>query len=163
MKADPGGAPGYRERAAAEVERLQKLDSGIAACVGNLPRQSRRLVTTHDALGYYARRYGFTVVGAAIPSLSTQAQPSAAATKRLVDQIRSQNVAAIFPESALNPKLEQAIARDSRRHRRRRAVRRHARPPGSPGDTYEGALAANTRAIVSGLSRGRATCAGLRP
>ena len=161
VKADSGGAAGYKQRAAAEVKRLQQLDSGLAACVGKLPPAERKLVTTHDALGYYARRYGFTVVGAAIPSLSTQAQPSAAATKRLVDQIRREHVAAVFPESALNPKLEEAIARDAGARVGGALYADTLGPAGSPGATYAGALAANTRTIVSALSRGRVTCAGL--
>jgi ABC-type Zn uptake system ZnuABC Zn-binding protein ZnuA len=159
IKADPGGAATYRRNAAAYTARLSRLDAGIARCVGRLPAASRRLVTSHDALGYYARRYGFTVVGAAIPSLSTRAQPSAAATQRLVRQIQRQHVAAIFPETSLNPKLEQAIAREA-----------HARvggalwadslgPRGSSGQTYAGSVAANTKTIVSALSRGRIACA----
>jgi ABC-type Zn uptake system ZnuABC Zn-binding protein ZnuA len=162
-QADPAQAAGYRARAAAYVGRLQTLDRGIARCVGQLPRAARKLVTSHDALGYYARRYGFTVIGAAVPSLSTQAQPSAAATQRLVDQIRAAGVAAIFPESALNPKLEQAIARDAGAKVGGALYADTLGPKGSPGATYVGALVANTRTIVSALSRGRVTCASLRP
>ena len=158
---DPGHAAGYRARAAAYLKRLRALDGGIARCVGQLEPQERKLVTSHDALGYYARRYGFTVTGAAIPSLSTQAQPSAAGTKRLVDQIKAQHVAAIFPESALNPKLEQAIARDAGATVGGGLYADTLGPKGSAGATYLGALAANTRTIVSALSRGRVTCASL--
>ncbi|MEA2471125.1 MAG: hypothetical protein QOE38_2124 [Thermoleophilaceae bacterium] len=161
--ANPKDAAGYRARADAYLARLRALDRGIAACVAQLPASARKLVTSHDALGYYARRYGFTVIGAAIPSLSTQAQPSAAATKRLVDQIRAQHVAVIFPERALNPKLEQAIARDAGAGVGGALWADTLGPKGSSGATYLGALAANTRTIVQGLSRGRVTCAGLRP
>jgi ABC-type Zn uptake system ZnuABC Zn-binding protein ZnuA len=159
--ADPDGASGYRARADAYVKRLHTLDGGIARCVAKLPPQQRKLVTSHDALGYYARRYGFTVIGAAIPSLSTQAQPSAGATERLVDQIKAQHVAAIFPESALNPKLETAIARDAGAQVGGALYADTLGPEGSAGATYIGALAANTRTIVAALSRGRATCATL--
>jgi ABC-type Zn uptake system ZnuABC Zn-binding protein ZnuA len=162
-EADPKGAAGYRARANAYVQRLKALDSSIAACVNQLPRSARKLVTSHDALGYYARRYGFTVIGAAIPSLSTQAQPSAASTQRLVNQIKAQHVAAIFPESALNPKLEQAIARDAGAKVGGALWADALGPKGSSGATYLGALAANTRTIVTALSRGRATCAGSHP
>jgi ABC-type Zn uptake system ZnuABC Zn-binding protein ZnuA len=161
-RTDPGGAAGYRARAAAYVARLKRLDAGIAACVAQLPPGARRLVTSHDALGYYARRYGFRLVGAAIPSLSTQAQPSAAATKRLVAQIKAQHVAAIFPESSLNPKLEQAIARDAGARVGGALWADSLGPPGSTGATYTGSLVANTRTIVSALSRGNANCAQLR-
>jgi ABC-type Zn uptake system ZnuABC Zn-binding protein ZnuA len=161
-KADPKGAAGYSARAAAYRRKLRTLDRDIAACVGRLPRAQRKLVTSHDALGYYAARYGFTVVGAAIPSLSTQAQPSAASTKRLVQQIEAQHVAAIFPESALNPKLEQAIARDAGAKVGGALWADALGPRGSSGATYSESLAANTRTIVPALSRGKTTCAGLR-
>jgi zinc/manganese transport system substrate-binding protein len=159
--ADPAGAAGYEARANAYVKRLRALDTGIARCVAKLPRQARKLVTDHDALGYYARRYGFTVVGAAIPSLSTQAQPSAAATQRLVDQIKSRHVAAIFPENGLNHKLEQAVARDAGAEVGGALYADALGRTGSAGATYLGSLAANTRTIVSALSRGRVTCASL--
>jgi ABC-type Zn uptake system ZnuABC Zn-binding protein ZnuA len=161
--ADPGHAAGYEARANAYVKRLRALDTGIARCVAQLPPEQRKLVTSHDALGYYAGRYGFTVVGAAIPSLSTQAQPSAAATQRLVDQIKAQHVAAIFPESAINPKLERAIARDAGAGVGGALYADMLGPQGSAGATYLGALAANTRTIVTALSRGRVTCASLAP
>jgi ABC-type Zn uptake system ZnuABC Zn-binding protein ZnuA len=159
--ADPDGADGYRARAAAYERKLRALDQAIAACVQQLPASDRKLVTSHDALGYYARRYGFTVVGAAIPSLSTQAQPSAAATQRLVEQIQRQRVAAIFPESALDPKLERAIAEDAGATVGGALWADALGPRGSSGDTYLKALASNTRTIVSGLSRGKITCARL--
>jgi ABC-type Zn uptake system ZnuABC Zn-binding protein ZnuA len=159
--ADPDGAAGYRARASAYERKLRALDADIAACVQKLPPGGRKLVTSHDALGYYARRYGFTIIGAAIPSLSTQAQPSAAATQRLVGQIRSEHVAAIFPESALNPKLERAIADDAGARVGGALWADALGPEGSSGDTYLNALASNTRTIVSALSRGSTTCARL--
>jgi zinc/manganese transport system substrate-binding protein len=158
-KADPGGAAGYRARADVYVRRLRALDTRIAACVAQLPPKTRKLVTSHDALGYYARRYGFEVIGTAIPSLSTQAQPSAASTARLVAVIKREHAAAIFPESSVSKKLEQAIARDAGASVGRPLWADSLGPAGSNGATYLGSLAANTRAIVSGLSRGRVNCA----
>ena len=161
IKADPKDAAGYRARAAAYTAKLRKLDNGIAACVAKLPPSRRKLVTSHDALGYYAARYGFQVVGAAIPSLSTQAQPSGRQTQRLVDQIKRLHVAAIFPESSLNPKLEKAIASDAGAHTGGGLWADTLGPAGSSGATYTAALAANTRTIVKALSSGKVNCAGL--
>ena len=158
VQADPAGAATYRRNARAYAARLTRLDAAIAACVGRLPADRRRLVTSHDSLGYYARRYGFTVIGAAIPSLSSQAQPSGAATERLVSQIREQGVPAIFPESALSDKLEQAIAREAGASVAPPLWADALGPDGSPGATYTGALAANTDTIVSALSEGRIRC-----
>jgi ABC-type Zn uptake system ZnuABC Zn-binding protein ZnuA len=161
VKADPKGAAGYRARAGAYVAKLRALDKGIQACVAKLPRTQRKLVTSHDALGYYAARYGFQVVGAAIPSLSSQAQPSGKQTQRLVDQIRRLHVAAIFPESALNPKLEQAIGRDAGAKVGGALWADALGPKGSSGATYVGALTANTETIVSALSSGKVNCGRL--
>ena len=158
-KADPEGAAGYTARANAYEAKLEALDAGIASCVQRVPPETRQLVTSHDALGYYAARYGFRVIGAAIPSLSTQAQPSAAATKRLVDQIKAQHVPAIFPESAVSPKLEEAIARDAGAKVGGALWADALGPRGSTGATYLDAMTANTNTIVSALTRGEVNCA----
>jgi ABC-type Zn uptake system ZnuABC Zn-binding protein ZnuA len=158
IKADPNGAATYRANASRYTAKLRALDAGIARCVARVPFSARRLVTSHDSLGYYAARYGFTIVGAAIPSLSSQAQPSAAATQRLIAQIDRENVPAIFPESALNPKLEQAIAREAHVHVAGPLWADSLGPEGSSGATYLDSLASNTKTIVSALTRGRVSC-----
>ena len=63
--------------AAPYLTRLRALDAAVARCIDSVPAEQRRLVTSHDALGYFARRYGIDVVGTVIPALSTSAQPSA--------------------------------------------------------------------------------------
>ena len=112
-KADPGGRATFARNAARTVRTLQRLDRRITACVERVPPAKRKIVTTHDALGYFARRYGLEVVGAVIPSLSTQAQASAGDVQRLVEQIRREGVEAVFPESSVNPDIERAIAREA--------------------------------------------------
>jgi len=56
------------------LSNLRALDHGIQRCMGQIPASDRKLVTDHDAFGYFAKRYGITVVGAVIPSQTTQAQ-----------------------------------------------------------------------------------------
>ena len=106
----------------------------IAACVERVPPAKRKIVTTHDALGYFAERYGVEVVGAVIPSLSTQAQASAG-RRRSGSSSRSarEHVEAIFPESSVNPDIERAIAREAGARDRRLAVRGLARAGGQRG------------------------------
>src|SRR5262249_48849146 len=111
VRADPAHAREYRRAAAAYTARLRALDGGIAACMAAVPRAQRRLVTDHDAFGYFAARYGIDVVGAAIPSQTTQAQASAGETAKLISLVRREHVKAVFPESSLNAKLVEAIAR----------------------------------------------------
>ena len=145
-------------RAAAYGERLRRLDRHVAACIDRLPRSRRKLVTSHDSLGYYTDRYGLEMVGAVIPSLSTQAQPSSKEINRLVDQIRREDVRAIFPESSLNPRIEKAVARESGASVGGALWADTLGPEGSRGATYIGSIRANTDTIVRGLSGGRQRC-----
>ena len=149
---DPRHRAYYARRAAAYARRLRRLDAGIARCLAAVPPARRKLVTTHDALGYFARRYRVEIVGALIPSLSTQAQPSARDIERLVRQIRAEGVKTIFPESALNPKLERAVAREAGVHVGRRLFTDSLGPRGSNGATYIGSMRANTEAITQGMT-----------
>jgi ABC-type Zn uptake system ZnuABC Zn-binding protein ZnuA len=137
------------------VARLRALDRAVAACIAAIPADDRKLVTTHDALGPYARRYGLEVVGAVIPSQSTRAQPSAGEVAALVRTIGEQDVRAIFPESSVNPKVERAIADDAGARVGGELWADTLGPPGSDGATYVDSIAANTRTITEGLT-GRA-------
>ena len=76
-EADPAGAARLPRERGALPRPARRLDRDTAACIDRIPAHGRKLVTTHDALGYYADRYGLEVIGAVLPSLSTQAQPSA--------------------------------------------------------------------------------------
>jgi ABC-type Zn uptake system ZnuABC Zn-binding protein ZnuA len=156
--ADPDGAAAYARAAEAYTRRLTALDTAVADCLGQLPAEERKLVTTHDALGYYARRYGLEVIGAVIPSLSTQAQASAGEVAELVDTIEREGVRAIFAESSVNPKLERVVADESGAAIGRPLWADTLGPAGSDGATYLESIAANTRAIADGLSGGSVRC-----
>jgi ABC-type Zn uptake system ZnuABC Zn-binding protein ZnuA len=157
--ADPRDAAGFRRRAAAYTRRIERLDGAIARCWSRVPPQRRRLVTTHDALGYYAKRYGIEVIGTVIPSLSTAGQPSSGELAALVRAIRSRHVHAVFAEQSVNPKVEAAIAAESGARVGAPLWADALGPPGSSGATYAASIAANTRALVDGLTAGRRTCA----
>jgi ABC-type Zn uptake system ZnuABC Zn-binding protein ZnuA len=157
-KLDPAGRGTYRRNAARLERRLRALDARIAACVARVPPAKRRIVTTHDALGYFARRYGVKVVGAVIPSLSTQAQASAGDVQELVDQIRREHVEAVFPESSVNPDIERAIAREAGASIGGELYADSLGPKGSAGETYVGALSSDAAALVGGMSGGRVDC-----
>jgi ABC-type Zn uptake system ZnuABC Zn-binding protein ZnuA len=157
-KADPGKAADYRSAAARYVRRLRRLDTAIASCWKTVPAAQRKLVTTHDALGYYARRYGLKVIGAVIPSLSTEGQPSAGSVADLVQLIKREKVRAIFAESSVNTKVEQAIARETGAKVGRALWADTLGPARSDGATYLESLASNTRAMVDGVTAGAVTC-----
>jgi ABC-type Zn uptake system ZnuABC Zn-binding protein ZnuA len=157
-KADPQGRAAFARNAALTIRTLDRLDRQISACIERVPPAKRKIVTTHDALGYFARRYGVEVVGAVIPSLSTQAQASAGDVQRLVEQIRREGVEAVFPESSVNPDIERAIAREAGARIGDSLYADSLGPKGSPGETYAGALASDAAALVRGMSGGRVNC-----
>lgn len=93
------------------LDELTVLDAEISAKVATLPNAQRQLVTNHDTFQYFARRYGFTVLGTALGSMSTEsADPGAAQIATLADEIRAAQVPAIFVENVANPKLIEQIA-----------------------------------------------------
>lgn len=156
--ADPEDADAYRRNADAYIERLEGLDSDIAACMQRVPDEQRKLVTTHDAYGYFAERYDVEVVGALIPSQSTEAQPSSGEVAALIEQIEDEGVEAIFPQSPLNPELEEAVAEEAGAEVGDPLWADSLGPEGSGGSTYVDALASDAAAMVEGFSGGEVTC-----
>ena len=110
---DADGASAYAARSEKYVARIRALDDRIESCMSSLKPERRKLVTNHDAFGYFARRYDIDVLGSIIPGRSTNAQASAGDVRKLVAAIKRENVRTIFPETSLNRRLEQAVARES--------------------------------------------------
>ena len=96
-EADPGGKEAYAANAAAYIARLNELDGWIRQQIDQIPAKRRLLVTNHESLGYYADRYGLRIVGAVVPSVTTDAAPSAQQLAGLVDLIRSSRRAGSLP------------------------------------------------------------------
>ncbi len=109
---DPANEGEYEERGAAYRAALAALDAEIREEIAGLPAERRKLVTDHDNIGYFAAAYGFEVVGAAIPSLSTMAAPSARERAALQDRIRDAGVRAIFVGSTVNPAVQAQLGED---------------------------------------------------
>ncbi len=110
-KADPGDTAGYEQRLAAYTQQIDALDAEIEARLA--PLTNRKVVTNHDAFGYFLDRYRLTFVGSIIPSVDTQAELSAAELKDLVDLIEAEGVKVIFTEASLPPKTAQTIATEA--------------------------------------------------
>jgi ABC-type Zn uptake system ZnuABC Zn-binding protein ZnuA len=157
-KANPGARDAYARNADEYLAKLRALDHGIAACIGSVPPAARKLVTDHDAFDYFARRYGISVVGAVIPSQSTQAQPSAGDVADLTRLIRREGVQAVFPESSINPKLADAIASQTGATSDYELYGDTLGPKGSSGATYLSMERANADAMVRGFTAGARGC-----
>jgi ABC-type Zn uptake system ZnuABC Zn-binding protein ZnuA len=150
-KADPDGAGGYASGAREYTAQLTELDGAVERCMAAIPAGRRKLVTNHDAFGYFAHRYDITVLGSIIPALSTSAQPSAGDVRRLVAAIKRERVTTIFPESAINQRLEDAVARDAGAKVGPALFADTLGPKGSPGATYLGALRHDASAMATGF------------
>jgi zinc/manganese transport system substrate-binding protein len=155
---EPSARPEIDRATARFLARLHALDRGIRACVQRLPAGERKLVTDHDAFRYFAGRYGLRIVGAVIPSQTTQAQASAGDLAALARLVRREHVRAVFPEHSVSPRLAEALARQTGTSADTSLYGDTLGPEGSAGATYRGMEAANADAVVRGLSGGRLRC-----
>ncbi len=156
---DPARRREFERNARSYLDELRTLDGGIARCMDSVPAARRKLVTDHDAFGYFAERYGIDVVGAVIPSQTSQAQPSAKDLSALADLIEREGVEAIFPESSLSPKVAEAIAAQTGASAEYALYGDTLGPEGSDGVTYLQMEAANADSMVRGFTGGRYGCA----
>jgi ABC-type Zn uptake system ZnuABC Zn-binding protein ZnuA/ABC-type Mn2+/Zn2+ transport system permease subunit len=156
--ADPAHRRAFGRRAAAYLARLRALDAGIARCMAAVPAARRKLVTDHDAFGYFAERYGIDVVGAVIPSQATRAQPSAKDLSALAGLIEREGVEAVFPESSLSPRVAEALAAQTGATAEYTLYGDTLGPAGSDGAGYVQMEAANADSMVRGFTGGRRGC-----
>ena len=110
---DPDGADIYKSNAEAYIKQLQALDVWISEQVASIPAERRLLVTNHDSLGYFAERYGFTVVGTVVEGTSSNAAPSAQQMAALIDQIKATDAPAVFIDATESTVLADQIASDA--------------------------------------------------
>ncbi|MFL6102151.1 MAG: metal ABC transporter substrate-binding protein [Actinomycetes bacterium] len=151
--ADPSAATTFQANLAAYTRQLQALDAEVQRQIDGLA--NKRLVTNHDAFGYYIDRYGLQLVGSVIPSFDTSAELSGRDIRDLVARIKATRVKAVFSETSLPPRTAETIGREA-------GVKvvtgedalygDTLGPRGSDGDTYIKMIRHNTRTIVSNLS-----------
>lgn len=108
----PQSAEAVRANASRYAQELLATHERVEQILAAVPPDQRKLVTNHDALGYFAERYGFEVIGTVIPGGSTQAEPSAAELAELVATIKETQAPAIFVENVASPRLAEAVTRE---------------------------------------------------
>jgi zinc/manganese transport system substrate-binding protein len=101
------------DRAADLERRLEALDREVASILAPIPPERRRLVTGHESLGYFADRYGFELIGAVVPGLSSRSEASARELAELADAVRSAGVGVIFAEVGAPSRIVDAIASET--------------------------------------------------
>jgi zinc/manganese transport system substrate-binding protein len=143
---DPADAAGYRARARAYAKRLGALDAEMRAILDTVPPANRKLVTSHDALGYFADHFGFQVIATPFPASGPEAEASAQTISEVEDAIRNSGVPTVFAQETDNPQVLEGIAD-------RTGVRiEEELPVESPdGGSYIEMLRRDARIIAAGL------------
>lgn len=147
---DPSGEADYRSNAETYINALKDLDAWIAGQVDQIPSQKRLLVTNHEAINYFAERYGFTVVGTVVESFSSDASPSAQQMAVLIDQIKSTGAPAIFLDASDNSMLAGQIA-DETDVKVVTDLHLESLTDGAPAGTYIEMMKDNVSKIVGAL------------
>lgn len=150
-RADPANRSIYDTNASAYKRKLDAAAAQVLAVISEIPPANRKLVTNHDALGYFAQAFGLKIVGAVIPAVSTQAEPSAADTAALLKAIKREKVKAIFAESNVNPKLAATLAKEAGVKIVDDLYGDSLGQPGSGAETLDGMWLANARKIADAL------------
>jgi ABC-type Zn uptake system ZnuABC Zn-binding protein ZnuA len=140
------------DAAEAYAAQLDELDAEIEEILSVIPEDRRKLVTNHEAFGYFADRYGFEIVGTVIPGGTTLEDPSAADLEELAATVEAEGVPAIFAENTSAPALAQALANEVGVDVE--VVELYSDSlgePGSDGATYEDMLRSNAQRIAEAL------------
>ena len=110
-KADPPNADAYAANAAAYLVRLDALEGEVKAAIARIPADHRKIITTHDAFGYFGAAYGMAFISP--EGVSTDSEPSAKEVARIITQIKVQKIPAVFMENISDPRLMQQISRET--------------------------------------------------
>lgn len=148
---DPAGRATYANHAATYLRKLNELDAYAKRQFASLPPARRNLVTNHDSLHYLANHYGLTVIGAVIPGLGTEREPSARELAALIGAVRKSGVRVIFTENTVNARLAQTLARETGAKVAPPLYTDALGPKGSAGDTFLKAFRYNVDTMVRAL------------
>jgi len=108
---DPAGKASYDANATAYLGKLDELEKQVAVTIAKIPVDRRKIITTHDAFGYFSDAYGMTFI--APEGVSTDAEPSAKDLAKIITQIKMQKIPAVFMENITDPRLMEEIARET--------------------------------------------------
>lgn len=150
IAADPAGENAYRENAESYTEKLEALDAEIEAAWEKVPGDRKRIITSHDAFGYFANAYGLEVI--APQGVSTEAEASAKDVARIITQIRKEKVPAVFVENISDKRLIERIAKETGARVGGALYSDALSPAGGPASTYLDMMRSNLRELTTALS-----------
>ncbi|MCA3278776.1 MAG: zinc ABC transporter substrate-binding protein [Roseomonas sp.] len=149
IAADPGNEALYRRNAEAYAARLAALDQWVRAEIAKVAEARRKIITSHDAFGYFGEAYGVRFL--APQGVSTEAEPSAAEVGRLIRQIKAENISALFMENMSNPATLQRIAKEAGVRVRGRLYADALSVGSGPAPTYEAMFRHNVSLMVPAM------------
>lgn len=153
-EADPANADFYAANAEAYIAQLEALDAEIVSLIEQIPETRRKLVTSHEALGYFADRYGFEMIGAVLGTMSAMAsEPSAQDFANLAEAVKAEGVDVVFLENVTNPQAVERLAREAGIRVGPSLFTDALSTPGEPGATYIDMMRYNARAIRDALTQ----------
>ncbi len=149
IAADPADKADYEANAKAYFSRLDALESEVKQAIAAIPPKNRRIITTHDAFGYFARAYGMSFI--APQGVSTETEPSAKDVAKIIRQVKAQHVPAVFLENISDPRLMQQIARETGAKIGDKLYSDALSKPGAGADTYVAMMQNNIAAFTKAL------------
>jgi zinc/manganese transport system substrate-binding protein len=150
IAADPAGKALYEANAAAYLAKLDDLDKEVRAAVDAIPKDRRKIITSHDAFGYFQKAYGVAFI--APQGVSTEAEASAKDVGSIIRQIRREKIPAVFLENVSDPRLAERIAKESGARIGGRLYSDALSGEGGPAGTYIDMMRHNIRALGAALS-----------
>ncbi len=145
-KADPAGAETYTRNAAAYRAKLDELERWTRKEIARVPRDKRHLATAHAAFGYFCKDHGFEPIP--VQGVNREQMPAPKKLASLIAELKEQQVGAIFPEKESNPKVLQALTKDTGIKLGEPLI-----ADGSTAESYEAMIRHNVSAIVAGLAK----------
>lgn len=148
---DPAGKATYAKNAAAQLKAISAADAYAKKQFASIPAARRVIVTNHDSLGYFAERYGLRVVGAVIPGVGTEREPTSRELATLAQAMKKAGARVIFTENTVNARLAQTLSRETGARVAPPLYTDALGAKGSSGDTYLKAFRANVDIMVKAL------------
>ena len=148
-KADASGAAAYKANAEAYVKELQALDANIKTQLAAIPAAKRKVITSHDAFGYFGAQY--KVAFLAPQGVNTDAEPSAKEVAQLIRQIKREKIKAVFVENMNNPKLIEQLSKDAGATVGGTLYSDSLSTADKPGSTYLKMMNHNLTQLVAGM------------
>jgi zinc/manganese transport system substrate-binding protein/manganese/iron transport system substrate-binding protein len=145
---DPGGKATYQANADDYGTRLDQLDAELKAKIDEIPAANRKLVTFHDAFPYFAKHFGFELIGVILANVGQD--PSASELAALVDKVKAAHVKAVFSEAQFSPRLSETLASEAGIQHVVTTLYNDALGP-PPADTYFGLMRWNVDQMVPAL------------